>query len=88
MRYTALTPLSSGDAIQTLVKYLLGEDYDIVDPVNGEQGNAIIVDDILRKYSRKYRKQLKAEEKLKKKELRLKDELDICKKSISKIWNK
>ena len=26
--------------------------------------------------------------KLKKKELRLKDELDICKKSISKIWNK
>jgi len=88
MRYTALTPLSSGDAIQTLVKYLLGEDYYIVDPVNGEQGNAIIVDDILRKYSRKYRKQLKAEEKLKKKELRLKDELDICKKSISKIWNK
>ena len=36
MRYTALTPLSSGDAIQTLVKYLLGEDYYIVDPVNGE----------------------------------------------------
>ena len=87
MRYTALTPLSSGDAIQTLVKYLLGEDYYIVDPVNGEQGNAIIVDDILRKYSRKY-KQLKTEEKLKKKELRLKDELDICKESISKIWNK
>ena len=67
-----LESLSVQEALQILCGYLLGKDYYIVDPVHCHQGNAIIVDDILKKYSRQYRKELKqyrksieAEERLK-----------------------
>lgn len=49
--------ISSKEAINGLCDYLLGEDYYIVDPVHGTQANAIIVDEILCKYSKKYRKE-------------------------------
>ena len=44
-------------AIHALCDYLLGEDYTIVDPVCNIQANAIIVDEILLKYSKRYRKE-------------------------------
>ena len=45
------------EAVHALCKYLLGENYYIVDPVSGPQANAIIVDDILIKHSKRYRKE-------------------------------
>lgn len=41
-----LRPLEAQEALNYLEKYLLGDDYYIVDPVNNMQGNAIIVDEI------------------------------------------
>lgn len=49
--------ISSQEAIYGLCDYLLGENYYIVDPVSSAQANAIIVDEILCKYSKKYRKE-------------------------------
>lgn len=42
-------------ALQKLKDYLLGEDWYIVDPVGTLQANAIITDEILEKYSARYR---------------------------------
>lgn len=47
------------EAIHILTNYLLGEDYYIINPLCNEQANAEIVADILYKYSRKYRKELR-----------------------------
>jgi hypothetical protein len=52
-------PLNGNKGIDFLCAYLLGEDYYVVDPCNNEQGNTVIVYDILRKYSRRFRKELK-----------------------------
>lgn len=52
-------PLPAQQAINLLVTYLLGDDYYISMPMNGEQCNTIIVDNILDKYSRRYRKDVK-----------------------------
>lgn len=51
-------PTNGNFAINLLVPYLLGDDYYIVDPVGVEQGNTIIVHDILLKHSRRYRKDI------------------------------
>ena len=46
-------------AIDFLCKYLLGEDYHTVTPLCTTQANCEIVHDILYKYSKKYRKEIK-----------------------------
>lgn len=46
-------------AIQFLKDYLLGEDWYITDPVGPEQANTQIVYEILCKYSKKFKKELK-----------------------------
>lgn len=60
-------------AIHFLVDYLLGEDWYFVEPVNAKQGNVYILHAILRKYSFKYRKELKKLEKQIKKRSALKE---------------
>jgi hypothetical protein len=41
------------DCLNKLCDELLGEDYYIVSPVNGNLGNEIITNDIINKYKRK-----------------------------------
>lgn len=48
--------LTADEALDILTKELLGDDYYIVDPVTGPQGNAIIVRDILSRYKRKHKR--------------------------------
>ena len=55
--------ISGQEALNILTKYLLGEDWYIVDPINQAQANTIIVDEILSKYSKKYKKEKKIREK-------------------------
>ena len=68
--------VSDKTALNILVRYLLGEDYYIVDPVGQTQANAIIVDDILKKYSSKYRKELRQEKNLENYANNLSDKLE------------
>lgn len=56
--------LNAQTALRILVRYLLGEDWYIEDPVGGKQANSIVVDTILKKYSGKYRKELRQEKNL------------------------
>lgn len=49
-----------------LCDYLLGTDYYIVDPVTPEQANLVILCEILDKYSKQWRKDIKKYRKLKK----------------------
>ena len=44
--------MTADEALDVLVKELLGDDYYIVDPVHAHQANVIIVEDILRKYKK------------------------------------
>lgn len=46
-------------ALRVLVDYLLGEDWYVVDPLSSGQCNTVIVDTILKKYSKEYRKNIK-----------------------------
>ena len=48
--------LTAEEALDILTRELLGSDYCIVDPVGVEQGNAIIVRDILKYYHPKRRR--------------------------------
>lgn len=48
--------MTADEALDVLVKELLGEDYYIVDPLGAHQANVIIVEDILEKYKRRRRK--------------------------------
>lgn len=57
--------LDAQTALHILVRYLLGENWYIADPVGGKQANSIIVDTILKQYSSKYRKELRQEKNLK-----------------------
>ena len=57
-------PLNYEQAIGKIMKYLLGDNYYIVDPVSMEQGNSVIVHDILNKYSKRYIKELREESKM------------------------
>lgn len=52
-------PISSDKPIDILRSYLLGNDWYTVDPLSKEQTNTEIVYDILRKYSKKFRKELR-----------------------------
>ena len=52
-------PISNDKTIDILRSYLLGNDWYTVDPLSKEQTNTEIVYDILRKYSKKFRKELR-----------------------------
>lgn len=52
-------PLEPQRAIDFLCDYLLGEDWYVVDPLGTKQVNTEIVDSILYKYSKRYRKEVK-----------------------------
>lgn len=52
-------PMNSNLAITMLKNYLLGEDWYVVMPENSEQCNTAIVHEILMKYSKEYRKEIK-----------------------------
>ncbi len=58
-------PLDAQIALNFLQKYLLGEDWYSVNPISTVQINCEIVHDILYKYSRKYRKEVKRRNKWK-----------------------
>lgn len=63
---------SSQFALELLCDYLLGEDFVCGDSMGVDQGNTVIVYNILKKYSRKFNKDLK--KRLKKEERSLKRE--------------
>ena len=50
-------PLEAQKAVNFLEKYLLGDDWYIVNPLTNEQANVEVVQAILEKYSRKYRRE-------------------------------
>lgn len=52
-------PLDPQSALQFLCDYLLGEDWYVVMPESQKQVNSAIVDEILFKYSKQYRKEVK-----------------------------
>ena len=52
-------PMEAQKAVNFLEKYLLGEDWYIVNPLTTAQVNVEVVHNILYKYSRKYRKEYK-----------------------------
>ena len=52
-------PLDPQLALQFLCDYLLGEDWHVVMPESQKQVNSAIVDEILFKYSKQYRKEVK-----------------------------
>jgi hypothetical protein len=52
-------PLEAQKAIQFLKNYLLGENWYVVTSESTEQVNSAIVWEILRKYSKEFRKELK-----------------------------
>ena len=49
------------EAVDFLRSYLLGDTWYVVDPLSTGQVNTVIVHDILLKYSRKFRKEVKKE---------------------------
>lgn len=63
-------PLEAQHALHFLTDYLLGENWYVAMPESQKQVNSVIVYEILYKYSRKFRKELKK----RKKELRKKHE--------------
>lgn len=52
-------PLEPQLAVQFLCDYLLGEDWYVVMPESTKQVNSVIVYEILQKYSKDFRKELK-----------------------------
>ncbi len=51
--------LSAQEALYFLKNYLLGKDWYVVNPLSEEQINVELVNDILLKYSKEYRKEYK-----------------------------
>jgi hypothetical protein len=49
-------PMEAQEALDILTSYLLGDDWYVVDPMNTKQVNAIITEQILDKYSKKWKK--------------------------------
>lgn len=49
-------PMDAQQALDILTSYLLGDDWYVVDSMNTEQCNAIVVEQILDKYSKKWQK--------------------------------
>lgn len=54
--------LEGQKALDFLKQYLLGEDWYSVNPISTKQINCEVVHDILYKYSKKYRKEIKTRE--------------------------
>lgn len=54
--------LEEQKALDFLKQYLLGEDWYSVNPISTKQINCEVVHDILYKYSKKYRKEIKTRE--------------------------
>ena len=52
-------PLDPQEALNFLQEYLLGEDWCIVNPLTTSQANCEVAYNILYKYSRKFRKEMK-----------------------------
>ena len=52
-------PLNAQLALQFLKDYLLGENWYVINPLGQEQINSEMVAEILNKYSKKYRKEVK-----------------------------
>ncbi len=52
-------PMEAQEALEILTSYLLGDDWDVVDPIGPKQVNAIITEQILDKYSKKWKKDWK-----------------------------
>lgn len=52
-------PMDAQTAVNFLQRYLLGEKWYCVDPVSNKQINTVIVYEILFKYSRAFRKELR-----------------------------
>ena len=57
-------PMEAQEALDILTSYLLGDDWHVVDPISQKQINAIITEQILNKYSKKWKKDWKQYEKL------------------------
>lgn len=49
--------ISDAEFIQFIINYLLGEDWYVVDPLGKTQINEIALYEILKKYSKRYRKE-------------------------------
>ena len=49
-------PMDAQQALDILTSYLLGDDWYVVDSMSTEQCNAIVVEQILDKYSKKWQK--------------------------------
>ncbi len=56
-------PIEAQEALDILTSYLLGDDWYVVDPIGPKQVNAIITEQILDKYSKKWKKDWKNFEK-------------------------
>lgn len=54
------TGITDREFVHFIIKYLLGEDWYVVDPLGHEQINQIALEEILYKYSKKFRKELLA----------------------------
>ena len=58
-------PMEAQEALDILTSYLLGDDWYVVDPLSTKQVNAIITEQLLDKYSKKWKKDWKVFEKTK-----------------------
>lgn len=76
--------LDGNKTVSILVDYLLGEDWYIVDPVSTAQANPIILDAILKKYSKRYRTELRQKRNLKKYENKLSKKLESKKRRMER----
>lgn len=54
-----LTGITDREFVHFIIKYLLGEDWYVVDPLGHEQINQIALEEILDKYSKEFRKEIK-----------------------------
>ena len=53
------TGITDREFVHFIIKYLLGEDWYVVDPLGHEQINQIALEEILDKYSKEFRKEIK-----------------------------
>lgn len=62
-----ISTMSGQEAFNELVTHFMGKNYYIVDPLSNDQANAIILNEIKKKYPRPFKKRLarKLSEKLK-----------------------
>ena len=51
--------ISDAEFREFIIDYLLGRDWYVVDPLSQNQTNEIALNDILKKYSKEYRKEVK-----------------------------